>query len=90
MADMIRKALQIVEMKEAAGDVGSGTAVFATLNVIDLDGDVTLPGAIGEKTVKVLGAHRHGMPWIGRARTYEDDGKALCRLRVEPEAGERS
>src|SRR3990172_3589 len=41
------------------GDQGLVTAVFATLNVIDEDGDVTIPGAFGEQSVK-LAAWGHG------------------------------
>ena len=75
---MIRKALQIVEMKEAADDVGSGTAVFATLNVIDHDGDLTLPGAIGAQQVKMLASHDWRTAPIGYGNTREEGNKCLC------------
>ena len=78
MAELIRKPCKILEMKESKDDVGSGVAVFATLNVVDLDEEVTLPGAIGEQRVKVLGAHNWSVPWIGRAKTHEDGERVLA------------
>jgi hypothetical protein len=50
---------------------GTGTAVVATLNVIDKDGDITLPGAFGEQTIKVQPAHDWSAPAIGTATIYE-------------------
>lgn len=57
---------------------GTGTAVFATLNVIDKDGDVLLPGILdGEpKTVKLMGAHDWSAPNIGMA-TIKENGNEL-------------
>ena len=65
-------------MKEAADDVGSGTAVFATLNVIDHDGDLTLPGAIGAQQVKMLASHDWRTAPIGYGNTREEGNKCLC------------
>jgi len=60
------------------GDQGLVTAVFATLNVIDEDGDVTIPGAFGEQSVK-LAAWGHGwdkLP-VGRGAIREEGDKAI-------------
>lgn len=42
-----------------AGGSGQFTAVFATLNVVDLDGDVTLPGAFSDGAGVLIGAWNH-------------------------------
>jgi len=45
-----RKNLTVILKAE---DEGSVKAVFSTLNVIDKDGDVTLPGAFGDQVVNI-------------------------------------
>ena len=42
-----------------AADKGQVSAVFSTFNVIDKDGDVTLPGAIKDGTQVVISAYGH-------------------------------
>ena len=65
-----------LELKQE-GDQGLVTAVFATLNVIDEDGDVTLPGAFGEQSVKLASwGHGWGELPVGRGRIFEEDEKA--------------
>lgn len=68
-----RKALRV----KAIDDKGQGTAVFATLNVKDLDGDVTVPGAFGKQDVMVLPTHNWSSVPIGKGSTYERGDKAL-------------
>jgi len=66
-----------LELKQE-GDQGLVTAVFATLNVIDEDGDVTLPGAFGEQSVKLASwGHGWGELPVGRGRIFEEDEKAV-------------
>lgn len=63
---------------EDGAEPGTFEAVFATLNVIDLDGDVTLPGAFGKQLVMVE-------PWnhnyqdlpVGRGTIAERDNDAV-------------
>jgi hypothetical protein len=50
---------------------GRGTAVFATLNVIDKDGDVTLPGAFGKQSVVIVPAHNWGSVPLGKGTIRE-------------------
>lgn len=65
------------------GDQGLVSNEFATLNVIDKDGDVTLPGAFGEQRVR-LAAWNHGS-WmgglnalpVGKGQIHEDADKAV-------------
>lgn len=61
-------------------DAGTGVAVFATLNVIDSDGDVTLPGAFGEQLASVLPAHDWSHVPLGKARIYEAGDEALAEF----------
>jgi Caudovirus prohead serine protease len=73
------KALTGVEIKDA--DQGLVTAVFATLNVKDLDGDVTTPGAFEEGASVRISSFGHGS-WsgslpVGKGVIREDGEKAL-------------
>lgn len=59
---MTHKTLSRVEIKDA--DKGEIRAVFSTLNVIDKDGDVTLPGAFTDGAPVVISAYGH-RSWQG-------------------------
>lgn len=67
---------------------GSGTLVVATLNTIDLDGDVTLAGFFGRQTVALVPAHDHTHVPLGKGRLYEVGNEALVdfkfNLKVAP------
>lgn len=63
---------------KALDEAGKGLAVFATLNVIDKDGDVTLPGAFGEQLAKVVPAHDWGHVPLGKAKISENGNEALA------------
>ena len=70
-----------LEMK-GEGEAGLATARFATLNVRDHDGDVTLPGAFGKQTVLLSDwAHDNRSPSIGRADIREEGDQALGDIR---------
>jgi hypothetical protein len=64
-----------------AADKGIATVVIATLNVVDSDGDVTLPGFFGEQTAQAIGAHNWGSVPIGKSRVFEQGNEALAELR---------
>ncbi len=74
---------------------GTFKAVFATMNVIDKDGDVTLPGAFGNQQV-IIGGYNHGS-WdrgknalpVGKGRIYEEGDKAIVEAQffMDMEAG---
>lgn len=61
----------------ATDDTGRVKAIVATLDVVDADMDVTVPGAFGEQTVAMIHAHDwQGFP-IGKGRVYEDGNHAI-------------
>jgi hypothetical protein len=70
---MAHKSLSRVEIKSA--DKGEVSAVFATFNVKDSDGDVTLPGAFTDGAPVVISAYNHGS-WGGSLPV----GKGKIRL----------
>jgi len=81
MNDVPRKTFQL---KEASwGDKGTVRAVISTLNVIDHQGDMLLPGAFGEQRVR-LSTYNHGS-WgsgldalpVGKGRIYEDGERVI-------------
>ena len=51
-------------------EAGSVRAVFATLNVKDSDGDVTLPGFFGDQKVAIAESHDRSK-LVGKGRIYE-------------------
>lgn len=77
-----RKSVKLSGLK-LLGDQGSFTGVFATLNVVDHDGDLTLPGAFGQQDV-ILSQYNHGS-WgsgagalpIGVGKIYEQGDNAI-------------
>ena len=74
-------------------DRGEIEAVFATLGVIDRDGDVTLPGAFDEGAEVDISAFGHavwkgGMPvGLGTIRTTRDEAVLRGRFFMETTAG---
>jgi len=77
--DTPTKRFQLKSFK-ADEEKGQVTAVFATLNAIDHDGDRILNGAIGNQTV-VLSAYGHaswhGQLPVGKGRVFEDGDDAV-------------
>jgi len=75
-----KKLITPIELKEAgeAGEAGEFTAIFSTFNVIDLQGDVTLPGAFKDgQAVRVsYWGHRWQDLPSGRGVIHADDEKA--------------
>ena len=59
-------------------DEGTGTAVFATLNAVDKDGDFTLPNAFGEQKAKLVAAHDWSAAPIGVANIREVGNEAIA------------
>lgn len=74
LAGFIPSSLEI----KAEGDQGIVSAAFATLNVVDLDGDLTEPGAFGSQDVRMA---QWGHDWaslpIGRGRIREQGDQAI-------------
>lgn len=77
------------------GEAGQFSAVFATLNVVDADGDLTLPGAFGEQDV-ILSQYNHGS-WgrgadalpigVGRILERGDDAVIEGEFNLDSEDG---
>jgi len=59
---------------------GTGEATFATLDVVDKDGDVTIAGAFGEQFAKISPAHDWGAPSMGLAKVSERGDQAVAAL----------
>lgn len=77
-------AKKVVQFKDAQfGDKGTIRAVFATLGVIDHDGDMILPGAIKDQRVRLStwghgswNGGLNGLP-VGKGRVYENGNDAV-------------
>ena len=65
------------EIKQPDGE-GSFEAVIATLNVVDSDGDIILPGAFQNATLSVLPAHDSRHIPLGKAKMEDRDDKAVA------------
>jgi len=74
-------------------DRGEITAVFSTFNVIDSDGDVTLPGAFEDGVEVPISAYGHtswqGALPVGKARIRQTDTQAILegKFFMETQAG---
>jgi len=79
---MERKGLSL-ELKEDGAEQGAVTAIFSTFNVIDKDGDVTLPGAFEDGAPVKISAWNHGwadLP-VGRGEIKAQEEHALLEGR---------
>lgn len=61
-----------------AGDDGSFEAVIATLNEVDSDGDVIVPGAFGNATISIVPAHDHKSVPLGKAKMQDRKNLAVA------------
>jgi hypothetical protein len=62
------------------GEAGQVEAIFSTLNVVDHDNDVTLPGAFTQgQAVKMAWAHDWENFWPGKGVIEEQPGQAVFR-----------
>jgi hypothetical protein len=60
-------------------EAGRGSAVFATFNTIERDGDVTLPNVFGsDQVASFVGADDWSAPTIGLARIRETKTEAIA------------
>jgi HK97 family phage prohead protease len=78
---MLRKALSNGVLIKGAG---TGRAIFSRYNVVDSDGDVTLPGAFQDGTEVVISAYGHSS-WasalpVGKAVIRDQGGWAEAEL----------
>lgn len=69
-------------MVKEVSEAGEGVAVIATLNVVDHDGDVTLPGAFGEQVAAMVPAHMWEAAPIGKAKIHESGNDVLADFKI--------
>jgi len=77
---MERKTYQAqIEFKQDADQTGEFRAEFATLNVVDHDGDVTEPGAFqaGQQTLIEAWNHNYAELPVGKGVIHEEGDKAV-------------
>jgi len=74
---------------------GEFKAIFATMNVLDKDGDITMPGAFGNQQV-IIGAYNH-KSWqdklpCGKGKIYEEDNNAIVegKFFMDTESGKET
>jgi hypothetical protein len=89
-----RKSFTGIELKK--DKPGAFMAKIATLNVIDKDGDVTLPGAFPEGKEILISAYMHGS-WMGELpvgagviHEYDDEVLVEGQLNLELWSGEQT
>lgn len=70
----------VVELKQAS--TCKLEAVIATLNAVDSDNDLLLPGSFGEQTVPFLWSHRQDMLPLGKARVREVGDQVVAEVEV--------
>jgi hypothetical protein len=83
MDQEVERKIFTPELKLDTSGEGTFKAVFATMNVVDKDGDITLPGAFGNQNV-ILSQYNHGS-WgkgadalpIGIGQIYEEGENAI-------------
>lgn len=80
VSDVLRRKSYNAQVKSASE--GRITVVFSTLNVVDKDRDVTLPGAFGEQVAMFLPAHDWGHPAIGVAKVYEQGNEGIAEIKL--------
>lgn len=79
--ELIRKVLSNFKVAKD----GKVEAVFSTLNVVDKDGDVTLPGFLGKQIVSMIPAHDWSHVPIGKGETREEGDEAVAALKMNLE-----
>lgn len=75
---MMRKNIEIKKVSEK----GLVEAVIATMNVIDKDGDITLPGFFGEQHTVMLPTHDWRSVPLGKATIREEKDKAIASIKM--------
>lgn len=74
-ADMMTRKIFNLKNLKFDDEAGTVRALFAPFNVVDKQGDLTLPGAFGDQRV-IIGAYGHrswddGLP-VGKGRIFDD------------------
>jgi hypothetical protein len=64
-----------------SSEAGTARVVFATMGVVDHDGDLTERGAFGRQTAKLIPAHDWKSPSIGVVEIHESGSQAVGDIR---------
>lgn len=79
---MIVKGKKSAQLK-ALDEKGAGSAIIATLGVVDKDGDITLPGAFGSgQQAKMVPAHDWMHVPLGKATIREDGNEVIADFQM--------
>lgn len=71
-----------LKFKDIKAEKGEATIVFATLGVIDKDGDVIEKGAFGNgQEAAIVPAHNWASVPLGKARIFEEGNEAIAELK---------
>jgi hypothetical protein len=81
----VKTVVDALEVKSGSAPLGQATAIFSRFNVIDKDGDVTLPGAIPDGIEVPLSSYNHqssagGALPVGKAFIRTDHEKATAHI----------
>ncbi len=84
--EIIRKTISLAK---GLDDAGKGTAIIATLGVVDHDDDVIMPGAFGTQSASMIPGHNWSSIPLGKAQIREEGDKAFAdfTLNLDIEAG---
>lgn len=72
---------------KAAGDEGAFEAVIATMDVVDSDGDIVLPGSLDGKIAPLVPAHNQSSVPLGKAQIEEKGNQAIAKGQFNLEVG---
>ena len=73
-------SIDLKRLDEKKLDQGLLSVVFATMNVVDKDGDMSLPGFYGNQQVMMLPAHDWSHVPIGKGTTREEGNEAIADI----------
>ncbi len=83
MATKILKKFSL-QKKDIKAD-GTFKCVFATMGVVDKDGDVSMPGFFGKQACVVVPVHNWANVPIGKAAIYEQGNEAIAEGKINLE-----
>lgn len=85
--DLIFKAFKILQDEATLKklDKGELTVVFATMGVVDKDGDVALPGFYGSQDIVMVPVHDWSHVPIGKGVTREEGNLAIADIKINLE-----
>lgn len=85
--DLIFKSFKVMHDAASLKKLNEGvlSVVFATMNVVDKDGDVALPGFYGKQDIVMVPAHDWSHVPIGKGVTREEGNLAIADIKLNLE-----